>query len=80
MRDTHETLDAFLIAGENADMGVVHADSGIAYDAKYNANQTNKALNGAVACELSARKHGPGEWWMVVEKEGVLGVSGGAGK
>ena len=41
---------------------------------KYSTNLTNKALNGAVACELSARTHGPGEWWVVVEKEGNPGV------
>ena len=43
MRETHETLDAFLIARENADMhmGVVHVDTGIAYD-------VNAAVDGAM--------------------------------
>ena len=33
---------------------------------KYNAHTTDKALNGAVACELSARTHGPAEWSVLV--------------
>ena len=34
----------------------------------YKASMTNKALDGNVACELSARTHGPEEWWVLVER------------
>ena len=36
---------------------------------KYTAKMTgNKALNGCVTCELSARTHGATQWWVEVEK------------
>ena len=36
---------------------------------KYSARITGKrALNGLVACELSARTHGANQWWVAVEK------------
>ena len=47
---------------------------------KYTANMTDGAINGNVACELSARTHGPAEWWLLVEKEAVSATSSAAGK
>ena len=38
------------------------------------------ATNGNVACELSARTHGPAEWWVLVEKEAADATSIAAGK
>ena len=38
------------------------------------------AINGNVACELSARTHGPAEWWVLVEKEAADATSIAAGK
>ena len=35
---------------------------------KYTSKMTDGAINGNVACELSARTHGPKEWWVMVEK------------
>jgi hypothetical protein len=35
---------------------------------KYKSKETDKALNGLEARELSARKHGPSAWWVQLEK------------
>ena len=35
---------------------------------KYTNKYTNKKLNGTVACELSTRKHGATEWWVLLQK------------
>ena len=35
---------------------------------KYASAKTNKKLNGAVACELTARTHGVSEWWVLLQK------------
>ena len=43
---------------------------------KYTSKITDGALNGYVACELSARTHGPAEWWVVVEKDATPAVGG----
>jgi hypothetical protein len=37
---------------------------------EYRAALTEKKLVGKVSCELSQRKYGVGEWWVLVEKEG----------
>ena len=48
---------------------------------KYNSKTTGGAINGNVACELSARTHGPNEWWVMVENGAVpKPVVGGNGK
>ena len=37
---------------------------------KYTVQKTgHQKLNGLVACELSARTHGVGEWWVQVVKD-----------
>ena len=43
---------------------------------------TGGAVDGKVACELTARTHGPSEWWVLVEKDGARAVdsTGGTGK
>ena len=33
-----------------------------------------------VACELSARTHGPAEWWVLVEKDATPAVGGAGSK
>ena len=35
---------------------------------KYKSSETDKALNGSVACELSARLYGANQWWVLLEK------------
>ena len=35
---------------------------------KYYPKATDKKLNGLVSCELSARTHGVGEWWVLIER------------
>jgi hypothetical protein len=35
---------------------------------KYANKDTNKILNGVVACELSQKLYGPDKWWVVVER------------
>ena len=35
---------------------------------KYTNAKTNKKINGNVACELTTRKYGPSEWWVLLEK------------
>ena len=49
---------------------------------KYNSKTSDGALNGNVACELSARTHGPLEWWVVVKKgaEPLASSADGKGK
>ena len=47
---------------------------------KYTASMTDGAINGNVACELSARTHGPAEWWVLAEKEAAAATSIAAGK
>ena len=49
---------------------------------RYTSKMTDGALNGNVACELSARTHGPAEWWVVVEKDATpaVGSAGSKGK
>ena len=47
---------------------------------KYTASMTGGAINGNVACELSARTHGPAEWWLLVEKEIATATGSAAGK
>ena len=49
---------------------------------KYTAKITEGSINGNVACELSARTHGPGEWWVLVEKDATpaVGSAGSKGK
>ena len=47
---------------------------------KYMSKITDGALNGYVACELSARTHGPAEWWVVVEKDATPAVGGAGSK
>ena len=39
---------------------------------EYHGKMTNKKLVGKVACELSVRTWGPGEWWVLVSKDGDL--------
>ena len=46
---------------------------------KYTSKATNGALNGKTAGELSVRTHGPGEWWVVLEKDGALPAEASAG-
>lgn len=36
---------------------------------KYTKQRTRDQLNGLVACELSARIHGPNKWWVLLEKQ-----------
>lgn len=60
-------------------IGTVHSTNVTASDRKktpsanavvsYKSKLTNKALNGNVACELSMRTYGRGEWWVLVAKE-----------
>ena len=38
------------------------------YVVKYTAGQTDRALHGNVACELSARLYGASVWWVLLEK------------
>ena len=47
---------------------------------KYTSKMTDGALNGNVACELSARTHGPAEWWVMVEKDATPAVGGAGSK
>ena len=49
---------------------------------RYTSKMTDGELNGNVACELSARTHGPAEWWVVVEKDATpaVGSAGSKGK
>ena len=47
---------------------------------KYMAKMTDGALAGNVACELSARTHGPAEWWVLVEKDAATATSGAGSK
>ena len=47
---------------------------------KYTSKMAGNATNGNVACELSARTHGPAEWWVLVEKEAADATSIAAGK
>ena len=47
---------------------------------KYTSKMAGNAINGNVACELSARTHGPAEWWVLVEKEAADATSIAAGK
>ena len=35
---------------------------------KYKSNETDKMLNGLVACELSAHLYGANQWWVLLEK------------
>ena len=37
------------------------------YVVKYKPAETERRLNGAVACELSERLYGAGAWWVVLE-------------
>ena len=39
------------------------------YVVNYKAGETEKRLNGKVACELSARIYGASAWWVVLEAE-----------
>ena len=57
-------------------MGITYAETGV----KYTAKMTDSALNGNVACELSARTHGPTEWWVLVEKDAATATSGAGSK
>lgn len=36
---------------------------------KYTKQKTKDAINGCVACELSARLYGVSKWWLILEKE-----------
>ena len=38
------------------------------YVVKYTSAQTERALHGNVACELSARLYGVSVWWVLLEK------------
>ena len=38
------------------------------YVVKYKAAETDKRLNGSVACELSERLYGSSAWWVVLEQ------------
>ena len=47
---------------------------------KYTAKMTDSALNGNVACELTARTHEPAEWWVLVEKDAATATSAARGR
>ena len=38
---------------------------------RYTANQTNGQIDGLVACELSARTYGAGQWWVLLQHSGA---------
>ena len=47
---------------------------------KDTSKMTDNAINSNVACELSARTHGPAEWGVLAEKEAAAATSIAAGK
>ena len=39
---------------------------------KYSSKETNKALDGLEARELSATTHGPTRWWVELKKKAAM--------
>ena len=64
--DAHAALDGAL--------RYAAVDSNIGAELVRKLVKTN-AITGNVACELSARTHGPAEWWVIVEKEVAAATS-----
>ena len=87
-QELHELIGKNILYGHDSKeasgwfIGTVHSRNVTRTDLKktpsanfvvdYSAKLTDKQLVGKVACELSGRTYGPGEWWVSVEQVGPL--------